>query len=85
MPELNGGAMENSSLNIFDASLVLACPATATDDDYMAVEREWWVHKCELLVLLALCWCWCWPAPATADDDDCMAVEQDWWVDSERE
>eukprot|EP00887_Chlorella_sp_A99_P005869 scaffold1.g5869.t1 len=39
VPELNGGAMENLGLNVFDASLVLACPATATDDDYAAVER----------------------------------------------
>lgn len=40
MPQLNGGAMENTSLNVFDAALVLACPATATDDDYQNVERE---------------------------------------------
>ena len=36
--DFNMGAMENKSLNIFNSRLVLASPATATDDDYAAVE-----------------------------------------------
>lgn len=35
----NMGAMENKGLNIFNASYVLANPETATDTDYMGVER----------------------------------------------
>jgi aminopeptidase N len=36
--DFNMGAMENKSLNIFNAKYVLADPETATDDDYEAVE-----------------------------------------------
>jgi len=36
--DFNMGAMENKSLNIFNAKYVLADPDTATDDDYEAVE-----------------------------------------------
>ena len=36
--DLNMGAMENKGLNIFNSRLVLADPATATDDDYAAIE-----------------------------------------------
>lgn len=36
--DFNMGAMENKSLNIFNSRLVLASPATATDDDYAAIE-----------------------------------------------
>lgn len=35
----NMGAMENKGLNIFNAKFVLADAATATDDDYLDVER----------------------------------------------
>lgn len=41
VPSLQSGGMENVGLNTFDASHILACPATATDDDYQNVEREW--------------------------------------------
>ena len=37
--DFNMGAMENKGLNIFNSRLVLADPATATDDDY-AADRE---------------------------------------------
>jgi aminopeptidase N len=36
--DFNMGAMENKGLNIFNSRLVLADPATATDDDYQAIE-----------------------------------------------
>ncbi len=36
--DFNFGAMENKGLNIFNSRLVLADPATATDDDYLAIE-----------------------------------------------
>ncbi len=36
--DFNFGAMENKGLNIFNAKYVLASPATATDDDYEAIE-----------------------------------------------
>ena len=35
----NMGAMENKGLNIFNAPLVLASPATATDMDYFAIQK----------------------------------------------
>ncbi|MBE2894225.1 aminopeptidase N [Spirabiliibacterium falconis] len=35
----NMGAMENKGLNIFNSKFVLANPATATDNDYLDVER----------------------------------------------
>ena len=37
--DFNMGAMENKSLNVFNSSLVLASPETATDDDYDAIEN----------------------------------------------
>src|SRR5688572_23014310 len=37
--DFNMGAMENKGLNIFNSRLVLADPATATDDDYQAIEE----------------------------------------------
>ncbi len=36
--DFNMGAMENKGLNIFNSRLVLADPATATDNDYAAIE-----------------------------------------------
>ncbi len=36
--DFNFGAMENKSLNIFNARLVLAKPETATDADFLAIE-----------------------------------------------
>jgi aminopeptidase N len=36
--DFNMGAMENTSLNIFNTALVLAHPATATDEDFRRVE-----------------------------------------------
>ena len=36
--DFNMGAMENKGLNIFNTKFVLASPATATDDDYVAIE-----------------------------------------------
>ncbi|MEO7056711.1 MAG: aminopeptidase N [Caldimonas sp.] len=36
--DFNMGAMENKGLNIFNTKYVLANPATATDDDYAAIE-----------------------------------------------
>src|SRR5436190_18520323 len=36
--DFNMGAMENKGLNIFNTKFVLANPATATDDDYAAIE-----------------------------------------------
>jgi aminopeptidase N len=36
--DFNAGAMENKGLNIFNSSLVLADPATATDVDYERIE-----------------------------------------------
>ena len=36
--DYNGGAMENKGLNIFNTKFVLASPATATDEDFCAVE-----------------------------------------------
>lgn len=37
--DFNMGAMENKGLNIFNSVYVLASPATATDDDYHAIEE----------------------------------------------
>ena len=36
--DFNAGAMENKGLNIFNTKYVLATPATATDDNYKAIE-----------------------------------------------
>ena len=36
--DFNMGAMENKSLNIFNAKVVLATPQTATDTDYLIIE-----------------------------------------------
>merc|ERR1712151_1361691 len=36
--DFNMGAMENKGLNIFNTSLILARPDTATDDDYERIE-----------------------------------------------
>ena len=36
--DFNAGAMENKSLNVFNASLVFASPETATDANYEAIE-----------------------------------------------
>ena len=36
--DFNMGAMENKGLNIFNSRLVLADPASATDDDYASIE-----------------------------------------------
>jgi aminopeptidase N len=36
--DFNMGAMENKGLNVFNSKYVLAEPATATDDDYRAIE-----------------------------------------------
>ncbi len=36
--DFNMGAMENKSLNIFNARCVLASPESATDDDYQTIE-----------------------------------------------
>ncbi|MFU0257807.1 M1 family aminopeptidase, partial [Klebsiella pneumoniae] len=36
--DFNFGAMENKGLNIFNSSLLLADPATATDLDYERIE-----------------------------------------------
>jgi aminopeptidase N len=36
--DFNMGAMENKGLNVFNAKYVLADPATATDDEYEAIE-----------------------------------------------
>ena len=36
--DFNMGAMENKSLNVFNAKYVLANPETATDDDYANIE-----------------------------------------------
>ncbi len=36
--DYNSGAMENKGLNIFNTAYVLATPATATDEDFSAVE-----------------------------------------------
>ncbi|MDX2165358.1 MAG: aminopeptidase N [Gammaproteobacteria bacterium] len=37
--DFNFGAMENKGLNIFNSKYILAKPQTATDDDYIAIER----------------------------------------------
>jgi len=37
--DFNFGAMENKGLNIFNSKYILAKPETATDDDYIAIER----------------------------------------------
>lgn len=37
--DFNMGAMENKGLNVFNTKCVLASPDTATDDDYINVER----------------------------------------------
>ena len=37
--DFNMGAMENKGLNIFNSRYVLASPATATDDDFAAIEE----------------------------------------------
>ncbi|CAD5374894.1 Aminopeptidase N [Rubrivivax sp. A210] len=36
--DYNGGAMENKGLNLFNTKLLLASPASATDDDFAAIE-----------------------------------------------
>ncbi|OQY18509.1 MAG: aminopeptidase N [Desulfobacteraceae bacterium 4572_35.1] len=36
--DFNMGAMENKGLNVFNSKYVLASPATATDNDYLAIE-----------------------------------------------
>ncbi len=36
--DFNMGAMENKSLNIFNAKVILATPQTATDSDYLIIE-----------------------------------------------
>jgi aminopeptidase N len=36
--DYNSGAMENKGLNLFNTSLLLASPATATDDDFADIE-----------------------------------------------
>jgi aminopeptidase N len=36
--DYNGGAMENKGLNIFNTKLLLANPATATDEDFLSIE-----------------------------------------------
>jgi aminopeptidase N len=38
VPDFTAGAMENTSLNIFNSALVLVSPETATDGDYNRVE-----------------------------------------------
>ena len=37
--DFNMGAMENKGLNVFNSKYVLASPETATDDDFLGVER----------------------------------------------
>jgi aminopeptidase N len=37
--DFNFGAMENKGLNIFNSKYILAKPETATDEDYIAIER----------------------------------------------
>jgi aminopeptidase N len=37
--DFNMGAMENKGLNVFNSRYVLASPATATDDDFTAIEE----------------------------------------------
>ncbi len=37
--DFNMGAMENKGLNVFNSRYVLATPATATDDDFQAIEE----------------------------------------------
>jgi aminopeptidase N len=37
--DFNSGAMENKGLNIFNTKYVLACAETATDTDYMNIDR----------------------------------------------
>jgi len=37
--DFNMGAMENKGLNIFNSKYILANPTTATDEDYVAIER----------------------------------------------
>jgi aminopeptidase N len=37
--DFNMGAMENKGLNVFNSRYVLASPATATDDDFQAIEE----------------------------------------------
>jgi aminopeptidase N len=37
--DFNMGAMENKGLNIFNSKYVLASPATATDEEYMGIQR----------------------------------------------
>ncbi len=37
--DFNFGAMENKGLNIFNSKYILANPETATDDDFIAIER----------------------------------------------
>jgi len=36
--DFNMGAMENKGLNVFNSKYVLACPDTATDSDYQAIQ-----------------------------------------------
>ncbi len=37
--DFNAGAMENKGLNIFNARYVLADPSSATDEDFMNIQR----------------------------------------------
>lgn len=37
--DFNAGAMENKGLNIFNSALVFATPESATDSDYIQIER----------------------------------------------
>jgi aminopeptidase N len=39
VPDFNAGAMENKGLNIFNSKFILARADTATDSDYLAVDR----------------------------------------------
>jgi aminopeptidase N len=39
VPDFNAGAMENKGLNIFNSKFILARSDTATDSDYLAVDR----------------------------------------------
>ena len=37
--DFNAGAMENKGLNIFNSAVIFATPETATDRDYIYIER----------------------------------------------
>lgn len=69
VPSLQSGGMENVGLNTFDASHILACPATATDDDYQNVERECVGEGAmDSNGAVPHCYCICMPATVTAND-----------------